>query len=553
MRVHTTNLEQRLAPLQLVASLPVTASASARTIEGDVVEYGVVGVTSAGPTIYLAGSLDLPEDVTRVKLLEQHDTYSAAVGVMASFTDGPDRARALFTVPAGDRGDVALTNAANGTRDGLSVGTTVLEYAWDDAGNLVVHRAELREVSLVTIPAYTNAGVTSVAANRKESPAMTREQLEQAQQAPAPVEAAAQLAAPAAPALVEAQAAAPIPAGRTAQRGMDLYAAAGRILEELRNGNTAGLGRALGSVLHLEAANGLADIVPAHDQAEAVMGPQFIGELWQASRTSRPVIEALGTPERLTSLFIDSWEYVPPVKRDANGEPILDANGDEQPDTANGTTAGPEVREYAGNKAAIHTNKWETRPTRQRAYRNAGGWDVDRAYIDLGALSFIVSILRKAVDDSRQDAERYVLEQLLAAATPLATPAASVPAALADLGAQAATVGANIDFVTMAGDVWSDFVNLSADEVPWWLQRQGTINLGTTSGDAGNLRFSVNPELASGGIVAGDKRAATFYEVNPPVAVQALNIANGGVDLGVYGYSALQVHDRRAVLTTTVA
>jgi HK97 family phage prohead protease len=562
MTTYTVPPTLRHTPLQLVASLPVTASAGARTIDGDIVEYNVVGITSAGPTIYLPGSLEVPAELERVKLLEQHDSYSAAVGVMTALTDSADKARASFTVPEGERGDVALANAANGLRDGLSVGTTVQEYSWDDAGNLIVHRAQLREVSLVTIPAYTNAGVTSVAANRRDTPAMTRDQLTDAPPAggsgvtpPAAVAAAnapAPLTYQAPAATVEAQAPAPTPLGRTASRGMDLQAAAGRILEELRNGNTAGLGRALGSVITLEAANGLQDIVPAHDGAEQLLAPQFIGELWQAARTDRPVIESLGTPERLTSLYVDSWEYVPPVQRNADGTPKLDAEGAEQADTAAGTTAGPEVREYAGNKALIHSNRWETRPARGKAYRNAGGWDFDRAYVDFGVAGFIVSVLRKATDDSRSDAERYVLERLLEAATVVA-PQTSVTGALATLGTQAAGLGARIDYVSMAADVWGDFVNLSADEVPWWLQRQGELNLGTTSGNAGGIGFSVNPELASGAIIAGDRRGATFYEVNPPIAVQALNVANGGVDLGVYGYCYLQVHDRRTILATTVA
>lgn len=523
-------------PLTVRAARPVRVSAGAeRMIEGDAVEYGVVGYTSLGPLIYMPGSIAAPAEASRVKLLVQHDDHLPAVGVLADWTEGDRFARARFHVPEGAEGDDALDKAAKGLRDGLSVTTAIKSYRFDGDDNLVVEAAELVEISLVTIPAFSNAGVTSVAANREEQH-MTREQL-QAQAAGEAVVVEAERQTPAPAVVAEAQAAPPVPAGRTSARGPRTVAEAARaIVGHFQAGRSAaGLSSALGSTIMLaQAAGTLADIVPAHDTADAILPPQFIGEAWQASRTDRPVIDALGTPQRLVSDRIDSWHYVAPA------------------DPADGTTAGPEVREYAGSKAAIHTNKWTTEPATFGIYRNAGGWDVDRVYVDLGNSGYIESIIRKATDDSRSDAERYVAEQILLAATDLAAQA-SVTAALATLGTQAATIGARIDFVSLAPDVWGDFVNLGADEVPWWLQRQGQIDLSTTDGTAGGVRFSVNPELASGSIIAGDRRAVTFYETTPPVAVRAVDIAHGGIDLGVYGYCGLAVHDSRALFATTVA
>jgi hypothetical protein len=60
--------------------------------------------------------------------------------------------------------------------------------------------------------------------------------------------------------------------------------------------------------------------------------------------------------------------------------------------------------------------------------------------------------------------------------------------------------------------------------------------------------------LPANTILAGDRRAATFYEwKNPPLAIQAQNIANGGVDLGVFGYCASIVNNPVALVTTGLA
>lgn len=159
---------QSHTPEPLQASLTVTVTASspaARTITGRIVSYGETGHASTGPTQFAAGSLAVPTDLSAVKLLIQHDTYAAAVGYMTDFQDGVDHADATFTVHPGHDGDTALVQAKNGSRDGLSVGAMITDYAYAaDGDTLLVSAATLREVSLVTLPAYPDARVTTVTA-----------------------------------------------------------------------------------------------------------------------------------------------------------------------------------------------------------------------------------------------------------------------------------------------------------------------------------------------------------------------------------------------------
>lgn len=66
----------------------MTASTSVdierRLITGEIVDYGVKGHTSMGPTIFLGGSLKLPSVLSRVKLIIEHVKNNAAVGYLQS-------------------------------------------------------------------------------------------------------------------------------------------------------------------------------------------------------------------------------------------------------------------------------------------------------------------------------------------------------------------------------------------------------------------------------------------------------------------------------------
>ncbi|WP_156532966.1 HK97 family phage prohead protease, partial [Cellulosimicrobium sp. I38E] len=143
----------------------VTASASKREVSGVLVPFGVKGNASIGPIIYEPGSLEVHAERRRVKLLVQHDD-ERSVGYLTDVAMTDAEATGTFHLPAGPAGDLALTEAANGLRDAFSVGTEITEYTWADDGTLIAKAATLREVSLVSVPAYDDARVLDVAASR---------------------------------------------------------------------------------------------------------------------------------------------------------------------------------------------------------------------------------------------------------------------------------------------------------------------------------------------------------------------------------------------------
>ncbi|HEY4267093.1 MAG TPA: HK97 family phage prohead protease [Galbitalea sp.] len=535
------------------ASRAVTASVSGRTIDGTVCEYGAIGFTSAGPTIFERASLAFPTPVSKVKLLVQHDTYSAAVGLMASFDDDKTLPRGRFTVPKDNNaeGDTALTQAANGLRDGLSVGVHIDQAYYDEDDVLHVVAARVHEVSLVTIPAFENAGVTSVAAaHQRGNTSMTRAQLEAALAAGTITQAefdrqialidaqagtattaatttevtAAQAAEhpPVEDLSAERQAASPTNGvTATREREVDLRSIAAQLSDHVR---------AAGGNLHAGIASltaTLTQTTPDDDTGKAFLGlRKWMGEVWRVGAIRRPFISTFGI-ERLDADGLEGWAW--------------------------GTT--PTVPQDPNDGTAIHSEELTWTPVNVDPQGFAGGWSLQRKFIDLGRSGIIAKTFAKAGDDALLQTEAYVRAKVVSSATNVATAKADVLTLLTDLGILAlggtGTTAFNLDFVHLAPALYGEFINLAEEDVPWWLKNQGEISLGDQSGTAGGISFVSDPNLATRQWVVGDKNAVTYAEF-PDVQLTADNIAAGMVDLGVFKYAAALVNDARGLYKGTV-
>lgn len=496
-----TVIQQPELRANLAATLTAT-NGTKRTITGPILTYGELGNPSTGPTIFAEGSIAMPDDVSRVKLLVQHDDYQAAVGYLTALEVVDGQLLGTFHLPEGEEADTVLAEAAAQLRDGLSVGVSITDYDYDDDQHLVIKAAQLREVSIVTIPAYESAHVTSVTASHKKDSAMTQPQIDYSKLAAA---------------LAPAQLAQIIPPtqgrlGLTAKSNVDSVAKA------FSDGYRAG-------VAPVDLVAALNDLVPALDGGKGIIRPQWIDEVWQASRVSRPFFDGAATKKPVTGLKVEGWKY----------------------DLATRLSVNP----YDGNKTEIPASgSLKTIPVQADVVRRAGGWDIDRALIDLGSQDFISALLTAATDEYKRETEQWLVTQMLAAATSVAA-GTTFAGTLAGLGVAAVKLGANLSTIQMSADQWLAFAQLKDSEVPWWLRSQGELNLGTTEGTAGKLSFSVNPDLASGTILAADNRAYTPFERENLINVQAVNIANGGVDVGVFGYISAIINDPRAVLKVT--
>lgn len=474
------------------ANTTVETAQTVRGINGTALIFGAVGNSSAGPTRFEAGSLVLPEDLSRVKLLLDHDATDPLGYLTKADIDG-ERFSAEFTVAEGERGDMVLAQARDKRRDGLSVGCQIIDWHMDGS-TVVVTKATLTEVSLVSIPAFADARITEVRASVSDE-LITREVLEK------------EMTAENIENVETVEAAVPVFNAPKGNKDMNLNGLVAFTKNHLQASSAATLTAAL------------TDVTPVGSPGVGNNVPQYLAELWEASNTTRPLMELIGT-RTPTSLRLSGFKWV--------NKPV--------------------VAKYAGNKADVPSGPVTRVAVDTALQRFAGAWDIDRAYVDLpGGEDFIQQIYVAAMDSYRQNSEKYVAERLLAEGGVQNVPTnTNIVTVLSQLGEAFAASGASLDFIQMSADYWAQFVNMKATDAPFWLQAQGGVDLGTAGGNAGGLSFRLNSTLPAGTVIAGDRRAVAIAEKD--VKVTALDIANGGVDLGVFGYVGVLVTDPASIV-----
>lgn len=506
----------------------LTASTATRTIEGTITLLETVSDDSR--VIFSAGSLTPREPIKRVKLLVDHD-MSQPVGYMTAYSQpAGNTLRATFYVPEGAAGDAALADAAAGRRDGFSVGVTLFEFKYNSDDVLVVTSGQIHEVSLCAVPAFQDAQVEYVAANlaarAKENNTMPKtpeeiaaDALQAAQQSKTPP--AVETSAPAAQAAVAAAAApvllsngerqSPPPALQVADRALSLSQVAARVSAAVALDNPAAVLAAL------------ADVTPANDAGKGWLRDGWMGELWTAARTDRPWIDAFGPTKQLTSMKLKGWRW---------GER-------------------PAPAKYSGNKTEVPTNSPTTVPYEATAGRWAGGWDIDRIFLDLGEAGFLESFWTAAMAEYKQASNVDIGEQIIAAATASGT----VSGTLAGIKAGARVlrgIGATAGVIRLGVDAFDEYADLTQAQVPHWLANVvGGVDIANESAQIGSLNIQSSPELGADEILVADKRAVEVHE-KTPIKVQAYDVARAGVDLGFYSYGGLVVHDPRAIVKFTV-
>jgi HK97 family phage prohead protease len=154
--------------MKIQVPIKITAADNnARTISGRIVTYDEVAATSAGRTIFKAGSVPM----IPVKLNLEHDR-TRPIGMTLSMDEALENGKpvgidATFKIANTTAGTDALEEAMSGLRDGFSVGVAVDDYETVD-GAMIIKASELIEVSLVTEPAVRSARVSDVAASEEE-------------------------------------------------------------------------------------------------------------------------------------------------------------------------------------------------------------------------------------------------------------------------------------------------------------------------------------------------------------------------------------------------
>jgi HK97 family phage prohead protease len=152
----------------------IECSEDRREISGKIVPLGTgeIGQTNLGAYTFESGSIEI-EDVSKIKLFSQHD-MKKPIGRMTASENKADGIYATFKLSRSSAGTDALVMASEGLVSGLSIGAEIISSKPSRDGHTVVTAAKLKEVSLVTEPAFKSAQVLEIAA--EEAPAETVEE-----------------------------------------------------------------------------------------------------------------------------------------------------------------------------------------------------------------------------------------------------------------------------------------------------------------------------------------------------------------------------------------
>lgn len=272
--------------------------------------------------------------------------------------------------------------------------------------------------------------------------------------------------------------------------------------------------------------NALTNVVPANDAGEGFLQTERIGEVWQAVPEGRPHVDALGGPKPLTGPKIEGWKWVIPT-------PVLQA--------------------YAGNLAEVPTGSWATQKVEETPARWAFANKVDRIYTDLGSADLIASLLSMLRRGHGPESDNAVAADLIAGATALAGAApATLIEALTRAFLQLKKIGASPSQFWMGEAAFTDFAELKISDLPAWIANAtGFVELDGKTSLANVFDVDVDFQLPAQGFLALDRRAADVYET-PFYEVEAVDVAHGGADIGVFTYGGTFINDARAVVKTTI-
>ncbi|TDW50993.1 hypothetical protein EDF52_10281 [Curtobacterium sp. PhB42] len=520
----------------------LVASEEERTVTGLLVPYGEDCRSNLGRFSVEPGAFKIP-DPSVVGFNVEH-AREDSVGRATALRDTPEGVVATFSVAPGEDGDAALADIRSGRRKHLSaeVANVVIK-----AGKAVGGR--LFGGALVQTPAFPSATLLAAAADTEVEPvqpddpkaetetktvtnadgsqtvtvtstltetaadgtttvtkSVTTETIAKPEEQPAPEDQPKEEAiVPTATAPSTLQASAP----KVEETG------ARSVFDAIRN---ARVGRASTDQETLLAA--LSDIKTSGTgalPADGVIQPAWLGEIWSARAYERKF-----------------WTLV------KNG-PLT--NQAEKGFTVDQGTA--LVQKYSGNKAQVPSGTGSTSIVDSVFQRWAVAVDIAREFYDIpGNQEVIEAFVKGFFNSYAKETDRWALEQFLTAAgtqvdadtfpTTYNTSIGKVLQVL-DVINDSDTDATSI---VVARDVFKELMYTPKDLIPEYISLSfGTKGEGT--GDGVTILRDKFDVLGEGQVLGLASEAAHLNELagGSPLTVDALDIARGGIDKGVHGYT----------------
>jgi len=494
-------------------NFPITLTAAdnkKRTLTGRIVSWDEKGFTSAGATVFEKDSIDFSKPI---KLLLEHDR-TRPIGKMIDVTADDQGIEATFKVAATIAGDDSLLEAAEGLRDGFSVGVKINEWK-NEEGVLRIKASSLQEVSLVTEPAIDSARVAEVAASETpENSEATAEETTTEENKVSEITSEAPIATEA----VEAAQAPVVTANYVAytKPRVDTNVTAGQYLSaQVRaiGGDTDA--RDLVAALQIATVTENTGTVP----------PNYLRDVIGIIDSSRP--------------FIDSIERAP---LPATGMKIFTPKLGAQATVA--VTA--EGNEFSSTDTAVTFQE-------DNIVKFAGANIVNVELFDRSDPAFADLLVRELAASYAQKTDQYASQ--IASQNASASTGASIYASIVDgisdsYGVMRFTPN-RILVAPSGGTNGIDFAGLlgaTADGRPLFAAANpsnaaGLVTQGSTAGTIAGLNLVVSPNYT--GDDANAKHALVYpsqamrFHESGTVELRANIVANGRIEIGIYGYVAV--------------
>ena len=489
----------------------IECSEERREISGKIVPLGTgeIGHTNLGAYTFAAGSIEIA-DPSKIKLLSQHD-LKKPIGRMTASETRADGIYATFKLSRSSGGNDALIMAQEGLVTGLSIGAEILSSQPSKDGHTVVSSARLKEVSLVTVPAFASSEILEIAAEEvipaEENPQTESETVvEDTTVEATPVEAAA------------VEAARPtVTAMYYTNPRLNLNITAGEYAKAQLNAS-----RGDADARELMAALQVATVA----ENTGMVPPTYLKDVIGIIDSSRP--------------FIDSIERA-----------ALPASGMKIFTPKLGTQAAVELTAEGAEFASTDTT---VTFQEDNVVKFAGAGKLDLELVDRSDPSFLDLYLRELAASYAQKTDAYASK--IAADGSADSSSSTIYKAIAKSIADSyaimrqtpnnllvATSGGNddVDFAGLLGAVDTTGRPLYAAAASQ--NANGLITQGSTNGTVAGLNLVVDPNYAGGtsaikvGLVY-PTMAMRFHE-SGTLQIRANVVANGQLEIGIYGYVAV--------------
>jgi HK97 family phage prohead protease len=490
----------------------IECSEERREISGKIVPLGTgeIGHTNLGDYTFAANSIEIA-DPSKIKLLSQHD-LKKPIGRMTAAEVRADGIYATFKLSRSSGGNDALIMAQEGLVTGLSIGAEIIASKPSKDGYIVVSQARLKEVSLVTVPAFASSEILEIAAEEVIPAEETQPESE-----PDTVEETTQAEAPAVEAAAVEAARPTVAAMHYTTPRLNLNITAGQYAKAQLNAS-----RGDADARELVAALQVATVA----ENTGMVPPTYLKDVIGIIDSSRP--------------FIDSIERA-----------ALPASGMKIFTPKLGTQAAVDLTAEGAEFASA-----DTTVTFQEddVVKFAGAGVLDLELVDRSDPSFLDLYLRELAASYAQKTDQYAAK--IAADGSSDSSSSTIYKAIAKSIADSfgvmrqtpnnllvATSGGNdnVDFAGLLGEVDNTGRPLYAAAAP--MNANGLITQGSTNGTIAGLNLVVDPNYTGGtsnikvGLVY-PTMAMRFHE-SGTLQIRTNVVANGQLEIGIYGYVAV--------------